>query len=1090
MRDRSGTPSEETPTAAPPRRARRRAGAPSLPRSSPAPSSLRGPPGARPAPAASTPPPALLLLLHALPPRGAAPPAASQPPIVLPTALPDTSATPRASRPSSAASVPPSAEEAQPGPPPSEPEAAAAGAGARTGAERAGRRPARAGARPRPGPELSEAEAATPGEPEAPPAGEVEAPEGAPEPEAPSPPPAPPPARVESRRSSQHADGSRRSSLHASESRRSSTHSVVPPLQLPAISFSEPANSNPFAFLDALPPPGELPLPTLDMGTGLGIGIAFPGLATPTLSPSPSANLNMDIAGLTVVTTPAVAPTSFRFDLNFNPGELTVAVREPGPLPSMAPTPIALSPHISIISGRSGRSRAARRESLRVTEREREEASQTEANLTIAAMNALQLTGELHKFLEGEGDYEIDDAIAAQTARNLEQAQAAGAQAGAAAAAATGPAPAPVPRAPRRRRAPTRPARAAAAAVSRALLRDAHAHPITFPGVRILPCVRILNMADGETDGEGEGERAAAAPAPEEDGAEADEEGGEKGGDERPSRPPSLGRARTVGPGIGLAASGAGDAPTPPKGDKAISSKSTGWLTAPQQTQRPPSMDQLGGAMRQSVVMRALERQATKQQERRRVTKNVSFGRKGSQVEYEDDTMGAGAGSGRWWGSNASSADGEEGTGSETEHVGDAGAPPPDAPTPEEAAGRALAGGSEDGGNTTRRMRKTHIAFREEDDVFVFNKSGTQSGVSASAPVSAAPSESEGEGGGESRPRNRRNSAEEIQEKTDQMRRVPLHKQRSFRSSSFNVLSNISYEEIDVDDMEVKERMGIGSFAEVFRAQWQGREVAVKRYLSEIHKATKEEVATFRQEASIMSRLEHANVIRLLGACTKPPHMALVMEFCKGGSLEKRLKEHWMDRQLPRPIMYKIARDIAKGMAYLHGFEPPVVHRDLKAANILLRESSVDSWDVAIGDFGGEAGLSPDRARRAPAGLSIDCDKSRFMTECGTLQYIAPEVLRSDPSNEKVDVYGYAMLLYEVIFRRVPYADMPVPPLMACMRAVYEGLRPTTEGCPYPELLPLLDACWADEPKDRPEFHQIVEALDELEAQAAASGAL
>lgn len=92
-------------------------------------------------------------------------------------------------------------------------------------------------------------------------------------------------------------------------------------------------------------------------------------------------------------------------------------------------------------------------------------------------------------------------------------------------------------------------------------------------------------------------------------------------------------------------------------------------------------------------------------------------------------------------------------------------------------------------------------------------------------------------------------------------------------------------------------------------------------------------------------------------------------------------------------------------MCYLHSFKPPIIHRDLKSPNLLVDKD----WTVKVSDFG----LSRVKAQTmAP------------WSRAGTPEWMAPEVLRNEPSNEKCDVYSYGVILYELVTGREPWTEL------------------------------------------------------------------
>lgn len=109
-----------------------------------------------------------------------------------------------------------------------------------------------------------------------------------------------------------------------------------------------------------------------------------------------------------------------------------------------------------------------------------------------------------------------------------------------------------------------------------------------------------------------------------------------------------------------------------------------------------------------------------------------------------------------------------------------------------------------------------------------------------------------------------------------------------------------------------------------------------------------------------------------LGACTKPPNFAIVLEYCVRGSLWSTIQN--LDIQLSWEDRRRFALDTARGVNYLHTCSPPIIHRDLKSLNLLLD----DSYKVKLADFGWTKGLE------------------NYMTgKIGTYQWMAPEVIAS-----------------------------------------------------------------------------------------------
>ncbi|KAK9139906.1 hypothetical protein Scep_009587 [Stephania cephalantha] len=199
-------------------------------------------------------------------------------------------------------------------------------------------------------------------------------------------------------------------------------------------------------------------------------------------------------------------------------------------------------------------------------------------------------------------------------------------------------------------------------------------------------------------------------------------------------------------------------------------------------------------------------------------------------------------------------------------------------------------------------------------------------------------------------------------------------------SSRLNpMLEDVGECEILWEDLVIGERIGLGSYGEVYHADWNGTEVAVKKFLDQDFYG--DALDEFRREVRIMRRLRHPNVVLFLGAVTRPPNLSIITEFLPRGSLYRIL--HRPNCQIDEKRRIKMALDVARGMNCLHTSIPPVVHRDLKSPNLLVDKN----WNVKVCDFG----LSRLKHHTFLSSKST----------AGTPEWMAPEVLRNEPSNEK-----------------------------------------------------------------------------------------
>ncbi|KAJ7526743.1 hypothetical protein O6H91_16G021200 [Diphasiastrum complanatum] len=205
--------------------------------------------------------------------------------------------------------------------------------------------------------------------------------------------------------------------------------------------------------------------------------------------------------------------------------------------------------------------------------------------------------------------------------------------------------------------------------------------------------------------------------------------------------------------------------------------------------------------------------------------------------------------------------------------------------------------------------------------------------------------------------------------------------------------------EISWDELTLREVVGQGSCGTVYRGLWYGSDVAIKVFTEQEY--SPELLADFKKEVTIMKRLRHPKVLLFMGAVTSCDRLCIVTEFLPRGSLFRLLHRNTPGMDSKRRL--RMALDIARGMNYLHHCKPPIVHRDLKSSNLLVDKD----WSVKVGDFG----LS-----RLQHATLLTAKSGR-----GTPQWMAPEVLRNEPSDEKCDVYSFGVILWELFTEQVPW---------------------------------------------------------------------
>lgn len=135
---------------------------------------------------------------------------------------------------------------------------------------------------------------------------------------------------------------------------------------------------------------------------------------------------------------------------------------------------------------------------------------------------------------------------------------------------------------------------------------------------------------------------------------------------------------------------------------------------------------------------------------------------------------------------------------------------------------------------------------------------------------------------------------------------------------------------IKFSELKLEDVIGIGGFGKVYKGIWRGTEVAVKAARQDLSDDINEVLESVRQEAKLFWILDHPNIVQLIGVCLEVPNLCLVMEYLRGGSLNRVLS----GKNIPPSVICEWAIQIADGMDYLHNRAPiSLIHRDLKSSN-------------------------------------------------------------------------------------------------------------------------------------------------------------
>ncbi|KAH3766375.1 Src tyrosine kinase 2 [Pelomyxa schiedti] len=266
-------------------------------------------------------------------------------------------------------------------------------------------------------------------------------------------------------------------------------------------------------------------------------------------------------------------------------------------------------------------------------------------------------------------------------------------------------------------------------------------------------------------------------------------------------------------------------------------------------------------------------------------------------------------------------------------------------------------------------------------------------------------------------------------------------------------ISMLAMSDVFIQGVELCGQLGEGSFGVVWRGLWKGIQVAVKR-AKDCTPREGDEADCFMQEAAVLKRMRHPNVVSFYGIWSNEEVPHLVCEFMSAGSLDKYLEKN--NVKIPTSQLLKFAQQTALGMIYLESCN--VIHRDLAARNVLLKPSS-DGLVACVGDFG----LSRI--------LSDASEQYNSSSNVMPIRWAAPESLMSRIFSSKSDVWSFGVVMWEIFsLGAVPYSELANTGVLSHIK---KGNRlPIPINCPE-SLFKVMLNCWKENPEERPTFEEI-----------------
>lgn len=258
--------------------------------------------------------------------------------------------------------------------------------------------------------------------------------------------------------------------------------------------------------------------------------------------------------------------------------------------------------------------------------------------------------------------------------------------------------------------------------------------------------------------------------------------------------------------------------------------------------------------------------------------------------------------------------------------------------------------------------------------------------------------------------------------------------------------------EIHPSELMILEELGSGQFGVVRRAKWRGCiDTAVK--MMKVGTMSEDD---FIEEAKVMTKLQHPNLVQLYGVCSKHRPIYIVTEYMKHGSLLNYLRRHEQTLIGNMGLLLDMCIQVSKGMAYLerHNY----IHRDLAARNCLVGSENT----VKVADFG----------------LARYVLDDQYTSSGGTkfpIKWAPPEVLNYTRFSSKSDVWGYGVLMWEVFTcGKMPYGRLKNTEVV---ERVQRGIILEKPKACAKEIYDVMRKCWLHNPEDRPSFRILKDQL-------------
>ncbi|XP_067141257.1 integrin-linked protein kinase [Centruroides vittatus] len=260
---------------------------------------------------------------------------------------------------------------------------------------------------------------------------------------------------------------------------------------------------------------------------------------------------------------------------------------------------------------------------------------------------------------------------------------------------------------------------------------------------------------------------------------------------------------------------------------------------------------------------------------------------------------------------------------------------------------------------------------------------------------------------------------------------------------------------ININELNLQVKLASTPSGETWRGTWQGNDIVAK--VLRLREVTNRVSRDFNDEYPRLRIFSHPNVLPVIGCCNSPPNLIVINQYMPYGSLYTILHEG-TGIVVDTAQALKFAIDIARGMAFLHCLEPLVPRLYLSSKHIMIDD------DLIV------------RINMADAKFSFQ-EKGKMYSPA----WIAPEALQKkqeDINSKAADMWSYAILLWELATREVPFSDLS--PMEMGLKIALEGLRITVPPGISQHMARLIRICMNEDPGKRPSFDMILPILEKM----------